>query len=124
MTALPRLQVYLIALAESKRSFRSLAMNINRDENSVPDIPSGMNEEAARLGFHVLVISMKNNHSSAQFYAMTPIRPNIGDHIITQDGLYCLVRNVIFKIISTPAGMKLVPNIFAEEVPDQKTPLA
>ncbi|MFN7841622.1 MAG: hypothetical protein ACK5N9_07820 [Pirellula sp.] len=88
-------------------------MNVNRDESLLPIEPDGMREAAKRLGQLVSVISIVSGTDSVQFYAMMPWRPNAGDQIVTQNGVSCVVVDVIFKTVTTEFGFQLVPNIFA-----------
>lgn len=92
-------------------------MSVNRDPNSIPSMPEGMREEAQATGRIIVLVCLASNERISQFFAMTPCRPNIGDKIESEDGIFCKVIDVVFRIVEDRPGIRrLVPNVFAEPV--------
>lgn len=95
-------------------------MALSYDPDEVPDIPGEMNEAAIKTGSYIVsVICEPGEHmatdaiGAVQFLALTTSIPRIGEMIQTQDGSYCVVTKVIYRVGMRTGFPELSANVIA-----------
>jgi hypothetical protein len=100
-------------------------MAINYDPDGAPDLDPAMSREAERLGMHIVHVvcdkpgAKVGGQTGVSFYAIVPFIPRAGDRIGLEDGKVCVVKGVIFGVVSREAAdgggtvTIMVPNVVA-----------
>lgn len=95
-------------------------MTISRDPDKVAEIPLAMITKALGINQHVISIILDEPNAKVgdavgmQLFAITPFVPQIGSRIRTEDGIYCVVKDVVFTVGRGSGYPNLVVNVMAE----------
>ena len=63
-------------------------MNINRDPDSLPNLPQHMIEQAKEMNATIFSIALDNDQRIANFFTISQMRFNVGDRIKSEDGIW------------------------------------
>ena len=95
---------------------------LNYDPNEKPIVPPEILALAKREGLHPINVICEEpgakvgDHTGVSFIGFVEFVPRIGDEIQLDDGGYCRVKRVVFKITGDSELRMLVPNVAAVRV--------
>lgn len=99
---------------------------ISKNEDERPECPQSVRDYAKRNGETVILVGVSGKDSddgSVQFFASTPFRINVGDHIELEDKTLCKVRHVHWRIAKQGDHTRtLIPQVFADLVATFEAP--
>jgi len=94
---------------------------VNRDPSGLPPVGKELIEQAKQENFQIVHVVCSQHESDddscVSFMAMTPFLPRPGDQLQLEDGQFCSVTRVYFKVGRLGDNFALVPNIFATLLP-------
>lgn len=93
---------------------------INRDPSGLPPVNEELIQQAKAENYqivHVLCAQTVDDELCVTFMAMTPFLPRPGDEIQLEDGQFCSVTRVYFKVGRLGDNFALVPNVLATLLP-------
>ena len=93
---------------------------INRDPKGLPPVGKDLVEQAKQENYqivHVICDQAGDDNSCVSFMAMTPFLPRRGDQLQLEDGQYCSVMRVYFKVGRLGDNFALVPTVYATLLP-------
>lgn len=95
-------------------------MTISRDPDKAPEIPNEMVQIAAIENWTLIAVTLDEHSVSTEdarqvtFVAMTPSVPRIGETIVSDDGIECVVKRVAYKVIRRHGYPMMMANVLAE----------
>ncbi len=93
---------------------------VNRDPSGLPPVSEELIQQAKSENFqivHVVCDQAVDDESCVSFMAMTPFLPRRGDQIQLEDGQFCSVTRVYFKVGRLGDNFALVPTVYATLLP-------
>ena len=89
---------------------------ICRDSSSLPPVSEELIQQAKAANYQIVYVVCHQNaddESCVSFMAMTPFLPRPGDQLQLEDGKFCSVERVYFKVGRLGENFALVPNVYA-----------
>jgi hypothetical protein len=99
---------------------------LNRDPNRKAVLTTSMIRLAKDRGMQIINVSCydpreeSKNSDCLTFFAIVPFLPRLGDRIMLEHGMVCLVKEAVFKVVKDLdddgklSAVILMPNILAE----------
>ena len=92
----------------------------NRGPKGLPPVGKDLVEQAKQENYQIVYVvcdQTGDDESCVSFMAMTPFLPRPGDQLQLEDGQYCSVMRVYFKVGRLGDHFALVPTVFATLLP-------
>ncbi len=89
------------------------------DPSGLPPISEELIQQAKMENYQIVYVicaqyeSESEHGSCVSFMALTPFLPRPGDHLQLEDGQFCSVTRVYFKVGRLGDNFALVPNVYA-----------
>ena len=93
---------------------------VNRDPKGLPPVGKDLVEQAKAENYQIVYVvcdQAVDDESCVSFMAMTPFLPRPGDQLQLEDGQYCSVMRVYFKVGRLGDHFALVPTVYATFLP-------
>ena len=93
---------------------------INRDPTGLPPVSEELIQQAKAENYQIVYVvcdQAVDDESCVSFMAMTPFLPRPGDQLQLEDGQYCSVIRVYFKVGRLGDHFALVPTVYATLLP-------
>ena len=93
---------------------------VNRDPAGLPPVSEELIQQAKKENFQIVYVvcdQTVDDESCVSFMAMTPFLPRPGDQIQLEDGQFCSVTRVYFKVCRLGNNFALVPTVYATLMP-------
>ena len=87
---------------------------VNRDPSGLPPVGKELIQQAKAENYqivHVVCDQTEDDNSCVSFMAMTPFLPRPGDQLQLEDGQFCSVTRVYFKVGRLGDHFALVPTV-------------
>ena len=87
---------------------------VNRDPSGLPPVGKELIQQAKAENYqivHVVCDPTEEDNSCVSFMAMTPFLPRPGDQLQLEDGQFCSVTRVYFKVGRLGDHFALVPTV-------------
>ena len=97
--------------------------HVNRDPSGLPPVSEELIQQAKAKNYQIVYVvcdQTADDESCVSFMAMTPFLPRRGDQIQLENGQFCSVTRVYFKVCRLGGNFALVPNVYATLVPSDE----